>query len=116
GGLAPLVRIERHVASIAVGRDRDAELRAPHPDHTGVAPRSDHRTRLDGRVVLLVHPALGGDGGMIEELEERLARSREWGAGSGTLGAQPNDGFVLTRLRRVHRTVVDQPPSWDLHD
>src|SRR5438046_508050 len=79
GGLAPLIRIERDVASTAVGRDCDAELRAPHSDHTGVAPRGDHRARLDGRVVLLVYPALGGDGRVVEQREQYVRGRRERG-------------------------------------
>src|SRR5205814_4576922 len=67
------------------------------------------------RVVLLVYPALGGDGRVVEQREQYVRGRRERGDGRGTLRAQPSDGFVLTRLRRVHRTVVDQPLPWDLH-
>src|SRR5438046_10456143 len=64
---AALVRIQRDVARIAVRRDRQAELRPPHADHAGVTAGGDHGARLNGRVVLLVHPALGSDGGVVEQ-------------------------------------------------
>ena len=67
--LATLVRIEPHVAAVAVGLDRDAEVLVPHAHHSGVAGGSDDRARLDGRVVLLKHPALGRNGWRVQKRE-----------------------------------------------
>src|SRR6267378_2392798 len=61
GRLAALVRIEAHVAAVAVGLDRDAEVLVPHADHAGIATGRDHGARLDRRVVLLEDPLLAGD-------------------------------------------------------
>src|SRR2546422_7849867 len=46
--LAALVWVEQDVAAVAVHRDRDAEVGAPHQDHSGVSPRPDHRARAGG--------------------------------------------------------------------
>ena len=60
GRLAALVRIEAHIAAVAVGLDRDPEVLVAHAHHAGVAPGRDDRARLDGRVVLLEDPFLAG--------------------------------------------------------
>src|SRR5207248_9860939 len=65
-GLAPFVRVEAHVAAVAVHAHREPKLRVPHANDAGVAaPRPEHRARLDGGIVLLVHPALRRNGRVI---------------------------------------------------
>ena len=115
GRLAPFVRVEQHVAAVAVHRHRQAKCRIADPNHSGVTPRADHGACLDGRVVLLVDPVLRCDGRVVQQREKDLRRVGERGEGRGTLRPQTSDRVVFTSFRCVDRTVVEQPLSGDFH-
>ena len=108
GRLAALIGIERDQPVVAVHADGDPEPGARNPEHAGVSAGPQHGRRLHGGVVLLVHPALAGDAGRVEQgrqrslqIERRLGR-RTGGSASDRLGRLP--GF-----RMVDRAVVHQP-------
>src|SRR5882762_10159441 len=60
GRLAALVRIEPHVAAVAVGLYRNPEVLVAHPDDAGVAAGRDDCPGLHGGVVLFENPPFAG--------------------------------------------------------
>src|SRR2546429_4371225 len=52
-GLAPFVRVEAHVAAVAVHAHREPKLRVPHANDTGVARSEEHTSELQSRLHLV---------------------------------------------------------------
>src|SRR2546425_11795347 len=76
GRFAALVRVETHVAAVAVRLNCNAEVLVPNAQHAGIAARRYDRAGLDGGVVLLEDPALAGNRRIVKNLEQRIARYR----------------------------------------
>ena len=100
-GLATFIRVERHVARIAVGRHRNPEVRVADTDHRRVAPGAEHGAGLDGGVVLLEDPTFRGDRGVIEERQQNFCGRRDGGRGRRTSVTQGRDAGIFLSPRVV---------------